>query len=206
LVRRSLAGDTQSFTQLVERHRQRVYNVCLRLLGDADDAADAAQDTFVAVLTKLHQFRGDAAFTTWVHRIALNACYDLTRKRRRTPMLRLAPEPGEASDEAAGPPVPDPADEVVGTHDVVAALRAIPEEFRVAVVLADLQDLAYEEVAKVLDVPIGTVKSRVHRGRVALARAMGLAAREPEATATASQEQADERAEQRAKERAKDRE
>lgn len=189
LIRRFLTGDTDAFTQLVERHRQRVYNLCLRLLGDADDAADAAQDAFVSVLTKLDRFRGEAAFTTWLHRISVNACYDLTRRRRRQPMLRLAGD-GDAADEDAGPPVPDPADELAGTRDVVAALRVIPEEFRTAVVLADLQDLPYEEIAKVLDVPIGTVKSRVHRGRVALARAMGLEGREHDRTAGASQEQA----------------
>ncbi len=187
LIRRFLAGDGEAFARLVDRHRQRVYNVCLRLLGDPDDAADASQDTFLSVLTKLEQFRGDAAFTTWMHRIAANACYDLTRKRRRQPLLRSAGDP-DVPDEA-GPPVPDPAEELSGTRDVVTALRAIPEEFRVALVLADLQDLAYEEVAKILDVPIGTVKSRIHRGRVALARAMGLGAREPDTTATASQEQ-----------------
>jgi RNA polymerase sigma-70 factor, ECF subfamily len=189
LIRRFLAGDTDSFAGLVERHRQRVYNLCLRLLGDAEDAADAAQDTFVNVLTKLDRFRGDAAFTTWVHRIAVNACNDVTRRRRRQPMLRLAGE-GDTGIQEAGPPVPDPADELAGTRDVLVALRAIPEEFRTAVVLADLQDLPYEEVAKVLDVPIGTVKSRVHRGRVALARAMALEGREPDSTARASQEQA----------------
>jgi len=189
LIRRFLTGDTDAFTLLVERHRQRVYNLCLRLLGDADDAADAAQDAFVSVLTKLDSFRGEAAFTTWLHRIAVNACYDLTRRRRRQPMLRLAGD-GDATDEDTGPPVADPADELAGTRDVVAALRVIPEEFRTAVVLADLQDLPYEEIAKVLDVPIGTVKSRVHRGRIALARAMGLEGREHDRTAGASQEQA----------------
>lgn len=189
LIRRFLTGNTDAFTLLVERHRQRVYNLCLRLLGDADDAADAAQDAFVSVLTKLDSFRGEAAFTTWLHRIAVNACYDLTRRRRRQPMLRLAGD-GDATDEDTGPPVADPADELAGTRDVVAALRVIPEEFRTAVVLADLQDLPYEEIAKVLDVPIGTVKSRVHRGRIALARAMGLEGREHDRTAGASQEQA----------------
>ena len=188
LIDRFLSGDPGAFAELVDRHRQRVYNLCLRFLGDPEDAADAAQDTFLSVLTKLGQFRGDAAFTTWLHRIAVNACYDLTRKRRRQPMLRLASDTDDPGQEP-GAPVPDPADELAGTRDAVAALRAIPEEFRVALVLADLQDLAYEEIAKVLDVPIGTVKSRVHRGRVALARAMGLETREPDGTATASQEQ-----------------
>ena len=187
LIGRFLSGDAGAFADLVDRHRQRVYNLCLRLLGDPDDAADASQDTFLSVLTKLDGFRGDAAFTTWVHRIAVNACYDLTRKRRRQPMLRAAGDADDSHD--LGPAVPDPADELAGTRDAVTALRAIPEEFRVALVLADLQDLAYEEIAQVLDVPIGTVKSRIHRGRVALARAMGLESREPDTTATASQEQ-----------------
>ena len=88
-----------------------------------------------------------------------------------------------------GPPVPDHAEESAGTHDAVVALREVPEEFRVALVLADLHDMAYEQIAKVLDVPIGTVKSRVHRGRVALARAMGVTNREPEAPARASEDQ-----------------
>ena len=86
LVRRFLLGETDAFERLVERHRQRVYNLCLRVLGDPEDAADAVQDTFLSVLTKLRQFRGDAAFTTWMHRVAVNACYDLTRKRRRQPL------------------------------------------------------------------------------------------------------------------------
>jgi RNA polymerase sigma-70 factor (ECF subfamily) len=189
LIRRFLTGDVTAFTELVDRHRQRVYNVCLRLLGDPEDAADASQDVFVSVLTKLEQFRGDAAFTTWLHRIAVNACYDVTRKRRRQPMLRLAGDQ-DLPETETGPAVPDHADELAGTRDVVAALGRIPEEFRIALVLADLQDLAYEEIAMILDVPIGTVKSRVHRGRVALARVMGLGTREPNTTATASQEQA----------------
>ncbi len=189
LVRRSLLGDPDAFERLVERHRQRVYNLCLRILGDPEDAADAAQDTFLSVLTKLRQFRGDAAFTTWMHRVTVNACYDVARKRRRQPLLRLAGDEDLPTAEV-GPPVPDHADELAGTHDVVAALKQVPEEFRVALVLADLHDMAYEQIARVLDVPIGTVKSRVHRGRVALARAMGRTAREPDAPSRASEEQA----------------
>ena len=188
LVRRFLLGDTDAFERLVEQHRQRVYNLCLRVLGDPEDAADAVQDTFLSVLTKLRQFRGDAAFTTWMHRIAVNACYDLTRKRRRQPLLRLAGDQ-DLPEPELGPPVPDHAEELAGTRDAVAALRQVPEEFRVALVLADLHDMAYEQIAKILDVPIGTVKSRVHRGRVALALAMGITSREPEAPSRASEEQ-----------------
>ena len=189
LVRRYLDGDTNAFAILVYRHQTRVYNLCLRVIGDPDDAADAAQEAFLTALRKLGQFRGDAAFTTWMHRVTVNACYDLLRKQRRQPLLRLATDEDRPESEP-GPPIPDHADEVAGTRDAVAALASVPEEFRVALVLADIQDLPYEQIAKVLDVPIGTVKSRVHRGRVALARTMGLTPGEPGRMSRTSQEEA----------------
>lgn len=197
LVRGYLAGDAGSFTTLVERHQPRVYNICLRLLGNTEDAADATQDAFLIALRKLGQFRGDAAFTTWLHRVAVNASYDILRKQRRQPMLRPASD--DLTDVDPGPPSPDHADEVAGAHDVARALTLVPEEFRVALVLADVQDLPYDQISQVLDVPVGTVKSRVHRGRLALARAMGLTperavggahAREPRSAPKTSQEQA----------------
>lgn len=162
----------------MQRHQHRVYSVCLRVLGNSEDAADAVQDAFLSALLKLEQFRGDALFTTWMHRVAVNACYDILRKKRRQPMLHLAEDPdGPAREE--GSPIADHADEVAGTRDAAAALAFVPEEFRITLVLADVQDMAYEEIARVLDIPIGTVKSRVHRGRIALARAMGIDPREP---------------------------
>ena len=188
LVRRFKAGEPEAFTDLVRRHQHRVYSVCLRMLGDADAAADVAQDTFIAVLRKLDGFRGDAAFTTWLHRVAVNACYDELRRTRRRPMLHVLADDGP--EHEAGPPAPDHADEVVGTHDAAAAIASIPEEFRMAVVLADVHDMAYEQISKVLDVPVGTVKSRVHRGRLALAATLGIdPAREPGGRAATSEQE-----------------
>jgi RNA polymerase sigma-70 factor (ECF subfamily) len=178
LVRRYLAGDGGAFATLVERHQARVFNVCLRVLGNVEDAADATQDAFLTTYRKLDQFRGEAAFTTWLHRVAVNACYDILRKKRRQPLLRSVPVE-DGPEPELGPPAADHADEVAGTTDAAAALTLVPEEFRVALVLADIQDLAYDQIARILDIPVGTVKSRVHRGRLALARAMGLDAREP---------------------------
>jgi len=172
LVRRFRAGDPGAFTELVRRHQQRVYSLCVRMLGDAEAAADVAQDTFLAVLRKIDGFRGDSAFTTWLHRVAVNACYDELRRKQRRPMLHVIPE--DSPEREPGPAVVDHADEVAGTSDAAAALASIPDEFRVALVLADVQDLAYAEIARVLDVPVGTVKSRVHRGRIALAAALGI--------------------------------
>lgn len=187
LVRRYLTGDADAFTALMQRHQGRIYAVCMRILGNPDDAADATQNAFMTALRKLNQFRGDAAFTTWLHRVAVNACYDSLRASKRQPLLRavdggVPPEPG--------PPLPDHAENVALHLDVSYALRQVPEEFRVALVLADVQDLPYEQIARVLDVPVGTVKSRVHRGRLALARAMRGEGREPGTRAAASEEEA----------------
>jgi RNA polymerase sigma-70 factor (ECF subfamily) len=171
LVRRFLAGDAGAATDLITRHERRVYAVCLRVLGNPDDAADAAQDALLAMIRKLDGFRGEAAFTTWLYRVAMNVCYDHLRRAKRRPVLRRdddAPAPEPALD--------DHADAVAGAHDVAAALEQVPEDFRVAIVLADVHDLPYDEIAKVLDLPVGTVKSRVHRGRIALAKALGIGA------------------------------
>jgi len=146
-------------------------------------------------LRKLDQFRGEAAFTTWLHRIGVNACYDALRRKKRRPVLHSV-IPDEDAPFEPGPPVPDHADEIAGTIDVGRALAAIPEDYRVAIVLADVQDLPYEEIARILDAPIGTVKSRVHRGRIALAKALGSegeasstgSGREPPEGASASEE------------------
>lgn len=192
LVRRFLDGEPSAFGVLVERHQTRVFNLCLRILGNREDASDAAQETFMAAMRKLGQFRGDAAFTTWLHRVAVNVCYDELRKQRRRPMLHVI-APGDTDEpREEGPPSLDHADEVSGSIDAAAALARVPQEFRVALVLADIQDLPYEQIARILEVPVGTVKSRVHRGRLAMAKAMGVGedpSREPGARPGASEEQ-----------------
>jgi RNA polymerase sigma-70 factor (ECF subfamily) len=187
LIDRYLAGDADAFATLVRRHEGQVYRLCLRVLGNPDDAADAAQDALVAVARKLGSFRGDARFSTWLHRVAMNVCYDHLRAAKRRPTVRRLIDDGSTPD--FGPPVADHADEVAGTRDAAAALALVPEDFRVALVLADVQDLPYDEIAKILEVPVGTVKSRVHRGRVALARALGIGVPEPGDTATTSKEE-----------------
>jgi RNA polymerase sigma-70 factor, ECF subfamily len=189
LVRRFLAGDAQAFGELVERHERRIFAVCLRILGNAEDAADATQDTLLSVVRKLDGFRGEAAFTTWLHRIALNICYDHLRRAQRRPTLHRVVD-DELPELELGAPVPDHADAVAEERTIAAALADVPEEFRVAIVLADVQDLPYEQIAGILDVPVGTVKSRVHRGRLALARALGLAPGEPQAPAPTSKDRA----------------
>jgi RNA polymerase sigma-70 factor, ECF subfamily len=172
LVRRAVDGDQSAFTELVRRHERRVFAVTMRMLGREEDALDATQDAFLTVFRKIDQFRGESAFTTWLHRIAVNACYDILRKKARQPVLHLAGEDDRMPE--AGPPVADHAGEVAGGIDVARALLEVPEDFRAVLVLADVHDLAYEEIAAILDIPTGTVKSRLHRGRVVLARVMGV--------------------------------
>jgi RNA polymerase sigma-70 factor (ECF subfamily) len=163
LIRRFLRGDRPAFTELVERHQRRVYNLAFRMLGRAEDAADATQDVFLTCYLKLQGFRGGAAFTTWLHRVAVNTCYDALRKRSKE---------RPAGDEVEPPPAPDPAEASVAGLDVQRALLVVPEEFRAVLILHDVQGMPYEEIAEALGAPLGTVKSRLHRGRVALARAL----------------------------------
>jgi RNA polymerase sigma-70 factor (ECF subfamily) len=149
------------------------------MLGNEADAVDAAQDALLSAVRAITRFDGRSSFGTWLYRIATNACLDELRRRRRRPMVGL---PGEADDNwngaegsyqpAFGPSGRDPADEAIAHVDVDAALRTLAVEHRVALVLRDLCDLTYDEIALILDVPIGTVRSRIARGRAALADLM----------------------------------
>jgi RNA polymerase sigma-70 factor (ECF subfamily) len=176
LVRRYLSGDRAAFAALVERHERRVYNLALRMTGREEDARDAAQEAFLTVLRKLSSFRGEAAFTTWLHRVTVNACYDLLRKRQRAPLLERGDEDLPAPEP---PPEPDHAETMSLSIDVQRALMEVPQDFRAVMILHDVQDLPHEEVAAILGIPVGTVKSRLHRGRIALAAALGIERPEP---------------------------
>ncbi len=168
LVERYLAGDTAAFDDLMRAHQDRVFGVCLRMLRDREAALDATQETFVTVFRKADRFAGRSAFSTWLYRVAVNTCYDATRtaKRRRTERL---PESADPADPRAG----DDLAAVELRPDVEAALSSLPEEFRSAVVLSDLEGLALQTIADILEVPVGTVKSRVFRGRKLLAVILG---------------------------------
>jgi RNA polymerase sigma-70 factor (ECF subfamily) len=169
LLAAHLRGDPGAFGRLVARHERRVYGLCLRILGNREDAEDATQEAFLAALRKAATFRQAAAFTTWLYRVAVNAATDQARRRGRA---RLAPLDLEDVGLAADPGG-DPGELVATAVTVQAALAQVPEEFRVAVVLCDLYRVPYAEAAQILEVPVGTVKSRVFRGRLALAERLG---------------------------------
>jgi len=171
LLAAHLRGDRDAFGQLVGRHERRVYGICLRMLGNREDAQDAAQEAFLSALRRASSFRQEAAFSTWLYRIAVNAATDQARRRGRTRTTPLEPEDAGVPAPAGGHS--DPGEDVATAVTVQAALTKVPEEFRAAVVLCDLLRLPYAEAASVLGVPVGTVKSRVYRGRLALADELG---------------------------------
>lgn len=168
LLSRVLDGDHEAFNQIMRNHEDRVFSVCLRIMGGREQALDATQETFLTAFRKAGQFKGDAALGTWIYRIAVNTCYDQLRKqkRRRTDAI---PDHFDPSDPSAE----DVVESAALRPEIQQALSAIPQDFRAAVVLSDIEGLGLQDVAEVLGVPVGTVKSRVFRGRRLLARELG---------------------------------
>ena len=166
LVARHRDGDAAAFGVLVARHRDRAWSVAMRTLGDPVEAADAVQDAFLSAFRSIGGFRAEARFTTWLHRIVVNACIDRVRRRRPTVPL----------DDAVAATLADPTDpfrEVEASGEVAAALLRLNADQRVAIVLVDVHGFSVLEAAEVLGVAEGTVKSRCSRGRAQLAVLLG---------------------------------
>ena len=164
LVSAFLEGDQSSFELLMRAHEDRVFAICLRILTNREAALDAVQETFITVYRKAQQFSGASAFSTWLYRVAVNTCYDQLRKTRRHQAQPL-PESADPAD----PHSEDALESIELRPDLEEALESLAPEFRTAVILADLEGLPLQTVAEALEVPIGTIKSRVFRGRRALA-------------------------------------
>lgn len=167
------AGNPTALEELLLSHYDRVHALCRRMLANRQDAEDATQQSLLLAVRSLSSFDGRSSFGTWMYRIATNTCLDELRRRRRrlTPgfaVHRFADEDHESPEQPGGAGA-DPADTAADRVDVDSALASLPSEFRAAVVLRDACDLTYEEIAVVLDVPVGTVRSRIARGRSALA-------------------------------------
>ncbi|MFF8356878.1 RNA polymerase sigma factor SigM [Streptomyces chartreusis] len=168
LLRRHVEGDPDAFGEIVRRHRDRLWAVALRTLGDREEAADAVQDALVSAYRAAHTFRGQSAVTTWLHRITVNACLDRARKaasRKTSPVddterLEQLLEPHESASA--------PAERNDLHRQLLEALGTLPPDQRAALVLVDMQGYPVAEAARVLDVPTGTVKSRCARGRARL--------------------------------------
>ncbi len=173
------AGDVTAFESLVEEYDGRIYNMAFRMLGNVEDARDVAQETFLKAYTSLDRFRGDASFSTWLYRIAKNACLDILRRRGRRTIYSLddpvETDEGEVDRQLAGH-LPDPEGVALDTEvreAVEAAIAGLAPHHRTIIVLRDIEELTYEEIAEVLEMELGTVKSRLYRARCALSRSLG---------------------------------
>lgn len=169
VIARAAAGDRTAFTQLMEHYQSACYGLAWRLLGDPDQAADATQDAFIHAYRAMAAYRG-GIFRSWLLRITANASYDILRRQQRRPAGPL-PDPEEGAPELPDPMGVDP-DAEAGRSEMYRylerALARLPEDQRTAIVLCDVYGMDYGEVASMTHAALGTVKSRIHRGRLRL--------------------------------------
>jgi RNA polymerase sigma-70 factor (ECF subfamily) len=178
LIEATLAGDKAAFGQLVGRYQDRLYNSLFRVLGSAEDARDLVQDAFVQAYVKLSSFRGTSAFYTWLYRIAFNLAMSHIRKQR--PTASLDGRKSACGEEPVdGQPAPDAGITQRERVELVhAALAELSTEYRQILVLRELEGCRYDEIAEILDLPAGTVRSRLFRARMQLRDRLAPAMRE----------------------------
>ncbi len=167
LINDALRGNTEAFGQLVCRYQDRLYNATVHLIGSCDEAYDVVQDAFVQAFVKLASFQGASAFYTWLYRIAFNLA--VSRKRRNHPTLsvdHIREVSGEEPLELVGPDEPLQRDERV--RQVQRGLAALSEEHRAILIMREMEEFSYEEIADLLSIPVGTVRSRLNRARMQL--------------------------------------
>ena len=173
VIARAAGGDRTAFAQLMEHYQSACYGLAYRLLSDADQAADATQDAFVHAYRAIATFRG-GIFRSWMLRITANASYDILRRQQRRPTTTL-PDPEEGAAELPDTHAVNPVAEATKSElyrHLEVALRLLPDDQRTAVVLCDVYGMDYNEVAAMTKSALGTVKSRIHRGRVRLRELM----------------------------------
>lgn len=168
LIRAAQAGDRGALETLLRRHHEQIHAICRRLAGNDADGQDATQEALIAIVRGLPRFGGRAKFSTWAYRVATNAALDELRRRSRRPVPTVI----EAGDRFAGLPADDHSPAVATRLDFDAALARLPEEYRAPVVLRDVAGCDYAEIGSILQIPPGTVRSRIARGRARLADEM----------------------------------
>lgn len=177
LVERALAGDARAFELLVVKYQRRIQRLIGRMVRDADLVEDIAQETFIRAYRALHQFRGDAQFYTWLYRIAVNTAKKFLLDLKRAPVVSESalrpPDDAEETSAAGKEPTTDETPESVLAAREIAeavngAMQALPEDLRQAVTLREIEGLSYEEIAALMNCPIGTVRSRIFRAREAI--------------------------------------
>ena len=170
IVQRIIGGETEAFELLVLEYQKNVYNVALRITGNAEDAADMAQEAFIKAFNSISSFKGDSRFSVWLYRIVSNVSVDFLRSKARRPSssLSIENEEGETveleiADESLSPE--KLLETKLSSQAVRRGLDSLPEDYRQILLLREIQGLSYDEIAQVLDIEIGTVKSRIFRAR-----------------------------------------
>ena len=173
MVARCLEGDTECFNQLIVRWERPIYALACRLLGHDEDARDVCQDTFLRAFRALPGFKGQAKFSSWLYRIALNLCRDWLRRRRRTPVVP-APDGVELTELRTDAPASQPMEDVLTrrqlSQSVAKAMRTLTADQRAALILKEYHDLTFQEIADLLGCPLSTVKTRLYQGLTVLRR------------------------------------
>ncbi|WP_432408886.1 RNA polymerase sigma factor [Wukongibacter sp. M2B1] len=171
LIEKSINGDIESFEKLIEKYQVVAFNIAFRMIGNKEDASDMAQEALIKVFRSLKGFRGDSSFSTWFYRIVTNKCIDAIRKMKKVKTISLDKEfEGENGNYnieiADNKYLPDKLYEVKEKKELVqTALKRVPEKYRTVLVLRDIQSFTYEEISEIANMPLGTVKSRISRGR-----------------------------------------
>lgn len=173
IVKRAQKGDRLAFAELVELYKDKLYNLGYRMLGNPQEAEDIAQEAFLRAYANLNKYNANHKFSTWIYRIATNLCIDRIRKKKADYSLDAEVDGIEGGDMYSRLKAPGdtPEQEAVrneARREVQAAIEALPDNYRTAVILKYLHDLSLQEISDILEVPVSTVKTRIHRGREAL--------------------------------------
>jgi RNA polymerase sigma-70 factor (ECF subfamily) len=177
LLEEARAGSLPAFEELVSAYEKKIYNYCLRMTNSREDAEDLTQEVFIKVYRSLKNFKGNSQLSTWIYRIAHNICIDNYRRNKATVVPLTHNRPGEEERELDLLSTEPSPEETVITREkqemIMACINSLKPEYRSVIILRDIQHHSYDEIANILDIPLGTVKSHISRARTALRKAVG---------------------------------
>jgi RNA polymerase sigma-70 factor (ECF subfamily) len=174
LVEKAKSGDIKAFEKLIEDHQKKVFNIALRMIGDYDEASELAQEAFLKAYKSIKSFKGDSLFSTWIYKITTNVCLDEIRRKKKKKLISLDEDiehdgsefKRQIKDHSPGPESLAENNEL--KRMVKESINLLPEDYKIVIVLRDIQGFSYEEISRIIKCPIGTVKSRINRARRAL--------------------------------------
>ena len=166
LLKRAQKGDTAAMEELIQIHEKKIYNIAYRFMGNEADAYDMAQESLIKIYRKLYSFKQESSFSSWAYRICVNTCMDGLRKRKKAPLsLEHSLEQGVSFEDTTIPSPEDHALSIEKAEDIQKAIDVLSEDHKAVIILRDINGFSYEEISEYLDISVGTVKSRINRGR-----------------------------------------